>query len=54
MQGLCHISELSSGWLAKADDVRKHYELVSFDLNPHPPSAVAEDELNLRYGGQQI
>jgi predicted RNA-binding protein with RPS1 domain len=34
MQGLCHISELSSGWLAKAEDVRKCHEFVSFAYLP--------------------
>jgi len=27
MQGLCHISELGSGWLAKAENVRKCHDL---------------------------
>jgi len=30
MQGLCRISELGSGWLAKAENVRKCHEFVSF------------------------
>jgi predicted RNA-binding protein with RPS1 domain len=32
VQGLCHISELSSSWLAKAEDVRKYIaNFVCFD-----------------------